>query len=273
MKLLKSSIFATIANVLALMTTLLCLIFVSVEAAFFLFLGSIILFVTFLILHIKFKNWKFAIGNLLILGISIFGIYEYLDWATLRMYQSEHGGLQNGDIIFQTSKSSQSESIQAATHSKYSHMGIIYFDEDNAEYFVYEASSVVKLTPLNDWINDGLDGKYVVKRIYNSDEILTDGALVKMKAIGEKFKGKSYDRYFGWSDEKLYCSELVWKIYKEALNIELSKLERLSDFDLTTEQVQNQLNERYKGNIPYDELVISPVQIFNSEKLITVVEN
>jgi uncharacterized protein YycO len=152
-------------------------------------------------------------------------------------------------------------------------MGIIYLDEANAEYFVYEASSVVKLTPLNDWINDGLDGKYVVKRINNSDEILTDEALVKMKDIGGKFKGKSYDRYFGWSDEKLYCSELVWKIYKDALNIELGELERLSDFDLTSKQVQNQLNERYKGNIPYDELVISPVQIFNSEKLITVEEN
>ncbi len=273
MKLLKSPMFATIVNVLALMTTLLCLVFVSADAALTLFLGSIILFISFLALHTYFKNWKFVLLNLLILGISIFGIYEYLDWATLRMYQGEQGGLENGDIIFQTSKSSQSEAIQAATHSKYSHMGIIYFDEDKAEYFVYEASDVVKLTPLNDWINDGLEGKYVVKRIDNSDEILTKEALVKMKAVGEKFNGKSYDRYFGWSDEKLYCSELVWKIYKEALNIELGKLERLSDFDLTTEQVQNQLNERYKGNIPYDELVISPVQIFNSEKLITIEEN
>ena len=272
MKLLKSPIFATIANVLALMTTILC-IFFDPATSFLLFIGSIILFVTFLILHIKFKNWKFVILNLLILGVSVFGIHIILEWFESHTYEFERVELQNGDIIFQTSKSSQSESIQAATHSKYSHMGIIYLDEDNAEYFVYEASSVVKLTPLNDWINDGLDEKYVVKRINNSDEILTDEALVKMKAIGEKFKGKSYDRYFGWSDEKLYCSELVWKIYKEALSIELGKLERLSDFDLTTEQVQNQLNERYKGNIPYDELVISPVQIFNSEKLITVEEN
>src|SRR5690606_5876902 len=37
--------------------------------------------------------------------------------------------IQNGDIIFQTSKSSQSQAIQLATKSKYSHMGIIYESE------------------------------------------------------------------------------------------------------------------------------------------------
>ena len=33
--------------------------------------------------------------------------------------------LQNGDIIFQSSQSDQSIAIQLATHSKYSHMGIV----------------------------------------------------------------------------------------------------------------------------------------------------
>ncbi|HRG10273.1 MAG TPA: peptidoglycan peptidase, partial [Cyclobacteriaceae bacterium] len=34
--------------------------------------------------------------------------------------------LKSGDIIFQTSQSSQSKAIQLATRSEYSHMGIIY---------------------------------------------------------------------------------------------------------------------------------------------------
>jgi hypothetical protein len=33
-----------------------------------------------------------------------------------------------------------------------------------------------------------------------------------MKATGEGFLGKDYDLTFGWSDERLYCSELVWKV-------------------------------------------------------------
>ena len=34
--------------------------------------------------------------------------------------------IKEGDIIFQTSTSSQSKAIQLATHSKYSHVGIIF---------------------------------------------------------------------------------------------------------------------------------------------------
>ena len=116
---------------------------------------------------------------------------------------------QNGDIIFQTSKSGQSKAIQLATGSKYSHMGIIYKQENN--YFVYEAVQPVKLTQLNDWINQGENKHYVVKRIKNSKNLLTHETLTKMKQIGEKYAGKDYDLYFEWNDTRIYCSELVWK--------------------------------------------------------------
>ena len=42
-----------------------------------------------------------------------------------------------------------------------------------------------------------------------------------MKTIGRKYLGRDYDLRFEWSDDKIYCSELVWKIYKEAFNIAL----------------------------------------------------
>lgn len=271
MKIIKSPIFATIVNILSLLSTLFFLIFISVEIASILFIASVIIFVILLIINIYLKNWKFILFNLLLLVASIFVIYKYLDWATLRMYQGEHVGLENGDIIFQTSTSSQCKAIQVATNSKYSHVGIIYI-EDN-QNFVYEASSTVKLTELNEWIKNGLDGKYVVKRINYSENILTTDALKRMKKIGEIFKGKSYDKYFEWSDEKIYCSELVWKIYKHAVNIELGSPEKLSDFNLTSKEFQNKLNERYKGKLPYDETVISPAKMFNSDKLLLVEEN
>jgi len=179
--------------------------------------------------------------------------------------------IQNGDIIFQTSKSSQSKAIQLATNSKYSHMGIIY--EIDGQLFVYEAVQPVKLTLLNEWINRGENGHYVIKRIENSDEILTQETLTKMKQVGEKFKGKNYDLYFEWSDDKIYCSELVWKIYKEGADIEIGELEELSSFDLKNKIVQQKMKERYGENIPMDEKVISPAEMFNSDKLIIIKEN
>ena len=179
--------------------------------------------------------------------------------------------IQNGDIIFQTSKSSQSKAIQLATNSKYSHMGIVY--EIDGQLFVYEAVQPVKLTLLNEWINRGENGHYVIKRLENSDEILTQETLTKMKQVGDKFKGKNYDLYFEWSDDKIYCSELVWKIYKEGANIEIGELEELSDFDLTNKIVQQKMKERYGENVPMDEKVISPSEMFNSDKLIIIKEN
>lgn len=177
---------------------------------------------------------------------------------------------QNGDIIFQTSKSSQSKAIQVATKSKYSHMGLIY--ETGGQYYVYEAVQPVKLTKLNEWIKRGEDSHYVVKRLKDSSRVLTEATVKKMKNVGERFKGKSYDIYFEWSDDKIYCSELVWKIYKEALDIEIGQLQQLREFDLTDDIVKDKMKERYGDKIPLDENVISPATMFDSDKLETIIE-
>lgn len=179
--------------------------------------------------------------------------------------------LRSGDIIFQTSQSGQSKAIQLATGSEYSHMGIIYVEGDQT--FVYEAIQPVKSTPLKEWIARGKNQHYVVKRLKNSEEILTTETLNKMKAVGNKFKGKNYDLYFEWSDERIYCSELVWKIYFEATGIAIGALQQLKEFSLTSLEVKQKLKERYGENIPLHEKVISPESMFNSDLLVTVAAN
>lgn len=176
-----------------------------------------------------------------------------------------------GDLIFQISKSSQSKAIQLATNSKYSHMGIIY--EIDGEFFVYEAIQPVQITPIKEWIKRGENGHFVVKRLRNADKVLTDEVLAQMKDYGQQFIGKPYDIHFEWSDEKMYCSELVWKIYKNAANIEIGKLQKLSEFDLTHKIVKDKMKERYGSEIPLDEKVISPAAMFDSELLILVQQN
>ena len=182
----------------------------------------------------------------------------------------QNDSLQNGDIIFQTSKSRQSMAIQIATKSEYSHVGIIYLI--SGKYMVFEAVQPVKLTPLNEWINRGKNGKYVIKRL-NDEFNLNQENLAKMKEIGNSYVNKDYDLYFNWSDEKMYCSELVWKIYKFGANIEIGKLQQLKDFDLSNKEVKKVLKKRYGDNIPLEETVISPVSIFNCEKLKTIAQN
>jgi uncharacterized protein YycO len=178
--------------------------------------------------------------------------------------------LNDGDIIFQTSLSQQSKAIQLATHSKYSHCGIIYKIKN--DYFVFEAIQTVKLTPLSKWIIRGEGSHYVIKRLKNADSLLSPDKIKVMKKVGEYYKGKPYDIYFDWSDKKIYCSELVWKIYKKSIGIEIGELQKLQDFDLSSGIVQNILKKRYGQNIPLDEIVISPGNIFDSELLETIGE-
>ena len=134
-----------------------------------------------------------------------------------------------------------------------------------------EAVQPVIYTPLEDWIARGANNHYVVKRLKDQN-VLSDSTLAIMKKTGEKFLGKDYDIYFGWGNDKIYCSELVWKIYKDGAKIEVGKLHKLKDFDLTSTEVKTIMKERYGKNIPYEEAVISPSNIFDSNLLETIVE-
>jgi hypothetical protein len=165
--------------------------------------------------------------------------------------------------------SSQSRAVQLATHSRYSHVGIVYVGKGGLH--VYEAAEKVKLTPIREWINTGEKGGFVIKRLKKHDSLSPD-SLKKMKNAGEKFKGKSYDLYFEWDDSRVYCSELVYKVYKEG-GIELGKLQKIKDFDLTHPTVKKKMRERFGDKIPHDETVISPDAIFNDEKLAEVCSN
>jgi len=179
--------------------------------------------------------------------------------------------IKSGDLIFQESQSDQSKAIQLATNSNYSHCGIIF--KEGTAFYVFEAVQPVKFTPLNQWIARGAKGKYVIKRLKNADEVLSSKTIQKMKEIGNSFKGKNYDFTFEWSDDKMYCSELIWKIFQRATGIEIGKLEKLRDFDLTNKVVKKKLKERYGSSIPLNETVISPAAIFESELLKTVKKN
>ena len=178
--------------------------------------------------------------------------------------------LRDGDIIFQTSQSEQSVAIQKATHSQYSHMGIVFFRSRSPH--VYEAIKPVQYTPLKKWVERGEGGHYVVRRLREADRILTSQAVKKLRQAGAKFQGKPYDSYFEWSDKRIYCSELVWKIYDRGIGIRVGKLQKVLDLDLSDPVVKTKIKERYGNKVPMDETVISPGEMFSSDLLVTVTQ-
>ena len=208
-----------------------------------------------------------SFGLALFVTISIFPNNPFTKEKTENKFISK---IQDGDIIFQTSQSPQCEAVRIATNSKFSHCGIIY--DINGKWFVFEAVQPVKLTSFEDWIQHGKDNKYVVKRLKNT-AVLTPVILQKMKNYSQQFDGKEYDAYFEWTDNRIYCSELVWKIYKNGSDIELCPLRELKEFNLNDKRVQKILSERYGNAIPFNEKVVAPSNLVESDLLKTIINN
>lgn len=175
---------------------------------------------------------------------------------------------QTGDIIYQSSNYGQSKAVKLATHSKYSHVGMVLNTDSGV--FVLEAVQPVQIMPINSWIARSKSKDYCLQRLLkNQDlEIYNEGLE---KFIHENV-GKNYDLLFEWSEDRLYCSELVWKVYKEVYGIELSNLKQLKDFDLTHPYVKGMLAERYGKTLPLEQSVVAPQDLYESNLLKIIVE-
>jgi Permuted papain-like amidase enzyme, YaeF/YiiX, C92 family len=149
-------------------------------------------------------------------------------------------------------------------------MGIVLLK--NGKPFVFEAVATVRYTPLQKWIKRGKDSHFVVKRLTNAAEVLTPANIARLHQSADTFEGKPYYLTFEWSDTRIYCSELVWKMYQKALGLEIGKIQRLREFRLDDPVVRQKLKERYGDRIPLDEPVISPVAMFNSTLLQVVAQ-
>jgi hypothetical protein len=184
--------------------------------------------------------------------------------------QSSLPAVTDGDLVFQVSRSPQSVAVQRATGSSYSHMGIVFVR--SGKPYVLEAAATMRYTPLAQWIARGEGRHYVLKRLKNASTLLTDENLAKLRSAAHQLEGRPYDLTFEWSDDRIYCSELVWKIYERALGVHIGELQRIKDFNLSDPIVQTKLRERYGTRIPMDEPVISPVAMFQSSLLTEVAQ-
>ncbi|HOZ88179.1 MAG TPA: YiiX/YebB-like N1pC/P60 family cysteine hydrolase [Bacteroidia bacterium] len=170
----------------------------------------------------------------------------------------------NGDLIFIVNPSGQGKAIQLATKSRFTHIGIIFIE--NGEEVVYHAVEPVSKNTLNEFIEMSADGAYEVRRLKNQSALTTE-IIGKMLKEAKSKLGVHYDLAFNWDDQELYCSEFVWKLYKHALKIDIGSLKPLKSFDLSHPVVKAKLEQRYGNNIPLDENMISPGDMFASPLL------
>ncbi|RAJ01493.1 permuted papain-like amidase YaeF/Yiix C92 family enzyme [Chitinophaga skermanii] len=213
------------------------------------------------------KRIKLLAGFLVVMLFGCFVVYKATSMAVIPIKKAtslQHPVFHDGDIVFQSNISPQCKAIEMATHSPYSHCGMLYNIE--GKWMVYEAVQPVSSTTFEEWIARS-NGKYAVKRLKNAATVLTPEVMKNMHRVALQYNGKDYDAYFEWSNDRIYCSELVWKIYKELTGLELGTLQRLEEFDLSSPLVKKELERRYGKNIPFKELVISPARIYECNLL------
>ena len=206
-------------------------------------------------------------------------------WLTLTAVSAKDlPPLKNGDIFFQTSRSSQSTAILLASMSAYSHMRIIEIDQGGAP-FVVETVGPVKSTPLEEWINRGLGARVAIKRVaklspYEAQAILRNA---------HRYDGLPYDVFFQSSKDHIYCSELVSLAFKDGASILLGKTEKAKELYLNNFAAKRLISKRWKkhplcqtpltatfesccAQILEQELV-TPDSIFNDPKLELIFSN
>ena len=177
---------------------------------------------------------------------------------------------QNGDMILQTNTSGQGLAIQLATNSKYTHIGVLF--KENNEWMVYEAVQPVQKVTLSEFILRGENSQYTILRLKNDSLVKLDHVTQKMKNYLLKQIDKDYDWVFNWSEEEMYCSELVYKAYLN-VGIKISDTKLLKDYKLSHPIVQAQLKERYGNNIPLNDTMVAPSDIAEDHRLKVVFDN
>ena len=158
--------------------------------------------------------------------------------------------LQEGDVVFIESQSSQSPYIKVGTMSKWTHCGVVVNTPQGMK--VLEASKTVRLTPFAKFIGSAKNENWTVKR----------PKLKLTKPISySKYLGLPYDLEFKFNNGKMYCSELVWLVYKDQ-EIELCKPRKVSSFIFT--RIPKVRNLMQKRGITMEQQAVAPVDLYKA---------
>lgn len=189
-----------------------------------------------------------------------------LSLLSARAAEPPLSSLREGDIVFTASEAGQGEAIIAATGSIYTHCGIVF--QKKGRFMVLEAVQPVGVVSLEDFKSRGRPGTFAARRLKTA---VTPANYRKAREWGLAQVGKNYDVRFQWGDDKLYCSELVWKIYSQA-GVELCPVRRFRDYDLQKPAVRQIINERFGGmdRVPMNEKVIAPSDLADSSLLMNL---
>ena len=166
-----------------------------------------------------------------------------------------------GDVVFQSlPRGDLVDAIEGITNSPFSHCGVVMKNPDG-RWVVHEAIGVVRETPLYLWVVRGRGARIDVWRWR---EIGAKDLATLRTALG-RYTGRHYDYRYAPGDEEIYCSELVYKAYRDAYGVELGTWDKLGD--LNWKPFEAFIREMENGALPLARPMITPVGVTRSPAL------
>jgi uncharacterized protein YycO len=175
---------------------------------------------------------------------------------------------QDGDLVFQASQSQQSRYVMLATGSRLTHVGLVDVRKDGV--YVVEAVQPVKVTTLQAFRDRYDDPRLAVKRVPG----LSDAQRSAVVKQARRWVGRDYDLRFGWDDATMYCSELAWKAYDRAVDVQIAPLSTFGDFVLLDTPIGADLVKRRWGKDGPDRTapVVSPADLWRADASVVVAD-
>lgn len=199
--------------------------------------------------------------NFLKISLAALTLASQLTAAELPNYQ-----YQDGDIVFSSSQAGQGRAIIDATNSPYTHCGVVFLQAGKT--MVLEAVEPVGITSVENFSARSAPGTFIAKRLKRA---IAPESLEAARDWGKTMIGLHYDHQFRWSDERMYCSELVWKFFKHA-GVSLCKPNQFRQYALDKPSVKEAIIQKYGSldALPRDEKVVAPSDIAESPLLMEV---
>ncbi|HEY5894534.1 MAG TPA: YiiX/YebB-like N1pC/P60 family cysteine hydrolase [Chthoniobacterales bacterium] len=171
---------------------------------------------------------------------------------------------QVGDVIFQSFPHGPlTDAIETVSQSPYSHCGMIV--KTAFGFHVLEAIGPVTTTPLGDWIKRGRDQGFAVYRL----KAAYSKHMTAFVSAAKGYFGRPYDIHFNFDDATIYCSELVFKAFKQATGENLGVIRRLGDLNWRPEETF--IRKIENGDLPLDREMITPKALAEATQLEMVI--
>ncbi|UYZ85098.1 YebB family permuted papain-like enzyme [Entomomonas sp. E2T0] len=179
--------------------------------------------------------------------------------------------LEVGDIVFTCVAAYLFQSISKASLCWSNHVGII-IGHDGNDYLVAESCvPISKTTTLTKFVKRSHHKHYAIRRLTTP---LSDQQKLAICSQVPQRLNILYHTGFKFDSKLQFCSKFVYEIYRDALQLELGKIETFNDLLKTNPNANLTFWKLwFFGKIPWQRKTVTPASLWFCPKLQTVYDS